>query len=64
MVYNIGAIGWPDLTEWLGGMNSPMIGAKLMYNFTDDVRWTGLSTFPPEYEVPNCRQCIEASKYS
>ena len=27
---------------------------KMCYNFTDDVRWTGQSNFPPGYEVPNC----------
>jgi len=39
---------------------------KMCYNFTDDVQWTGQSSFPPGYEVPNCTQYTQAipSKYS
>ena len=34
---------------------------KMCYNFTDDVQWAGLSTFPPGYMVPNCTQYTHAT---
>ena len=37
-MYNVGVIGWPELTEWPGSMNSPIvdvIGAKLTYGLTN-----------------------------
>lgn len=38
IVHNVGVIGWPELTEWPGGVNSPtmdVIGAKLTYGLTN-----------------------------